>query len=56
MVKYGSIIVKILVLKLIEVQMSAEGGAFSRGQMDQLMDLAEVGVGRLVKEQAKALT
>ncbi|MDA9990478.1 ribonuclease PH [Paracoccaceae bacterium] len=42
--------------KLIEVQMSAEGGAFSRGQMDQLMDLAEVGVGHLVKEQAKALT
>ena len=42
--------------KLIEVQMSAEGSAFSRGQMDQLMDLAEVGVGRLVKEQAKALT
>ena len=42
--------------KLIEVQMSAEGGAFSRGQMDQLMDLAEVGVGLLVKEQAKALT
>jgi ribonuclease PH len=36
--------------------MSAEGGAFNRGQMDQLMDLAEVGVGHLVKEQAKALT
>ena len=41
--------------KLIEVQMSAEGGAFSRAQMNQLMDLAEIGVEDLVKAQAKAL-
>ena len=40
---------------LIEVQMSAEGAAFSRTQMDQLMDLAELGVGGLVVAQAKAL-
>ncbi|MAT87982.1 MAG: ribonuclease PH [Aestuariivita sp.] len=41
--------------KLIEVQMSAEGGAFSRAQMEQLIDLAEVGVEDLVRAQAKAL-
>lgn len=41
--------------KLIEVQMSAEGAAFSRTQMDQLMDLAELGVDVLVAAQIKAL-
>lgn len=41
--------------KLIEVQMSAEGAAFSRTQMDQLMDLAELGVDGLVAAQVKAL-
>ena len=41
--------------KLIEVQMSAEGTAFSRTQMDQLMDLAELGVDVLVAAQIKAL-
>lgn len=41
--------------KLIEVQMSAEGGVFTRAQMDQLMDLAEIGVEDLIKAQAKAL-
>ena len=40
---------------LIEVQMSAEGSAFSRAQMDQLIDLAEIGIDDLVKAQAKAL-
>jgi len=41
--------------KLIEVQMSAEGAAFSRTQMNQLMDLAELGVDGLVEAQVKAL-
>ena len=41
--------------RLIEVQISAEGGAFSRAQMDQLMGLAEIGVEDLIIAQAKAL-
>jgi len=40
--------------KLIEVQMSAEGSVFSRAQMDQLMDLAEKGVGELAAAQKAA--
>ncbi|MCR9113779.1 MAG: ribonuclease PH [Rhodobacteraceae bacterium] len=40
--------------QLIEVQMSAEGATFSRTQMDQLMDLAEQGVGELVAAQQEA--
>ena len=40
--------------QLIEVQMSAEGATFSRMQMDQLMDLAEKGVGELVAAQQEA--
>ncbi|WP_010141493.1 ribonuclease PH [Oceanicola sp. S124] len=41
--------------KLIEVQMSAEGSVFSRDQMNQLMDLAEKGVGELVAAQKAAV-
>ena len=41
--------------QLIEVQMSAEGATFSRTQMDQLMDLAEKGVGELVAAQKAAV-
>ena len=41
--------------KLIEVQMSAEGSLFSRTQLNELMDLAEKGVGELV-EAAKTAT
>ncbi|HCI06349.1 MAG TPA: ribonuclease PH, partial [Sulfitobacter sp.] len=41
--------------KLIEVQMSAEGSLFSRRQLNELMDLAEKGVGELV-DAAKAAT
>ena len=41
--------------RLIEIQMSAEGGAFSRSQMDQLIDLASNGIDELVKAQARAL-
>ncbi|KUJ78055.1 ribonuclease PH [Ruegeria marisrubri] len=40
--------------KLIEVQMSAEGSVFSRDQMDQLLTLAEKGVGELVAAQKAA--
>ncbi|WP_223421842.1 ribonuclease PH [Tateyamaria pelophila] len=38
----------------IEVQMSAEGSTFSRDQMNQLLDLAEKGVGELVAAQHAA--
>ncbi|WP_317056458.1 ribonuclease PH [Roseovarius rhodophyticola] len=40
--------------QLIEIQMSAEGSTFSRDQMDQLMGLAEKGVGELVAAQKAA--
>lgn len=39
---------------LIEVQGSAEGATFTRGELDQLMDLAEAGVAELVAAQADA--
>lgn len=42
--------------KIVEVQMSAEGSAFSRDQMGQLMDLAEVGVSQLVSAQLVAVS
>ena len=41
--------------RLIEVQMSAEGDTFSRGQMGQLLDLAAKGTEDLVAAQAAAL-
>ena len=41
-------------LGLIEVQGSAEGATFTRAQLDQLMDLAEKGVGALVEAQRAA--
>lgn len=40
--------------KLIEVQMSAEGATFDRGQLDQMIDLASAGVGDLTKDQLGA--
>jgi len=40
--------------KLIEIQMSAEGSTYSRDQMNQLMDLAEMGVAELVEKQKAA--
>ncbi|WP_136636102.1 ribonuclease PH [Pseudooceanicola onchidii] len=40
--------------QLIEVQMSAEGATFTRAQMDELMNLAEKGVGELVEIQKAA--
>jgi ribonuclease PH len=41
--------------KLVEVQMSAEGSTFSRTEMGNLLDLAELGVAELVKAQAAAV-
>jgi ribonuclease PH len=39
----------------VEVQGTAEGEPFTRGQMDALLDLAAVGIGRLVEKQRMAL-
>jgi ribonuclease PH len=41
--------------RLIEVQMSAEGASFSRDEMLELLDLADVGVRALVAAQEAAL-
>jgi|TARA_Y100000815_G_scaffold145213_2_gene131489 ribonuclease PH len=41
--------------RLIEVQMSAEGATFSRGEMDELLGLAEKGVAGLVAAQKAAV-
>ena len=41
---------------LVEVQMSAEGSTFSRAQMNELLDLAEKGVGELVAAQMAAVS
>ncbi len=40
---------------LVEVQGTGEGGTFSRGQLDALLDLAEAGINRLVALQREAL-
>ena len=40
--------------RLVEVQMSAEGSTFSRNQMNELVDLAEIGIAQLVTEQKSA--
>lgn len=42
--------------QMIEVQMSAEGSTYSREQMNQLIDLADLGVGRLVEKQLIAVS
>lgn len=42
--------------KLVEVQMSAEGSTFSRQQMDNLLDLAEKGIGELNAIQMAAVS
>lgn len=41
--------------RLIEVQMSAEGAAFTRAQMGELLDLAEAGIVGLVEAQRAAV-
>ena len=40
--------------KMVEVQMSAEGSTFSRDQMNELVDLAEIGISQLIAEQKSA--
>jgi ribonuclease PH len=39
----------------VEVQGTAEGAAFSRAEMNQLLDLAEKGINELVAMQRQAL-
>ena len=39
----------------IEVQGTAEGAAFSRVEMNQLLDLADAGIRTLIREQKTAL-
>ena len=41
--------------RMIEVQMSAEGATFSRGEMGELLDLAEAGAAELVARQKAAV-
>ena len=43
-------------LELIEMQGTAESGSFSRSQMNQMLDLAELGIKQLLESQQKALT
>jgi ribonuclease PH len=40
---------------ILEVQGTAEEGTFSRHQMNQILDLAEAGIGQLVTAQRRAL-
>lgn len=42
-------------LELIELQGTAESGSFSRSQMNQMLDLAEMGIQQLLTSQQKAL-
>jgi ribonuclease PH len=42
-------------LDILEVQGTAEQGIFTRNQMNQILDVAEVGIGQLVTAQRKAL-
>jgi ribonuclease PH len=42
-------------LRLLEIQGTAEGAAFSRGQLDALLDLAATGIGALQGQQRLAL-
>ena len=41
--------------KLVEVQGTAEGDPFSRGQLDEMLSLAEEGIARLTEVQREAL-
>ena len=42
-------------LDILEVQGTAEEGTFTRHQMNQILDLAEVGIGELVAVQRTVL-
>ena len=41
--------------RFVEVQGTAEGGAFSRAELDQLLDLARHGIAELIRHQKQAL-
>jgi ribonuclease PH len=41
--------------RFVEVQGTAEGDAFSRAELDQLLDLAARGIGELIGQQKKSL-
>ncbi len=41
---------------LVEVQGTAEGAPFSRAQLDELLGLAESGIGQIITAQAEALS
>jgi ribonuclease PH len=41
--------------RLVEVQGTAEGAPFDRGQLDELLDLAAAGIGELTEIQRAAL-
>ena len=41
--------------RFVEVQGTAEGGAFSRAELDQLLDLARDGIAELIRHQKQAL-
>ncbi len=40
---------------LVEVQGTAEGSTFTRGQLDEMLDVAAVGIGELVRAQKQAV-
>ena len=42
-------------LRLVEIQGTAEGAPFTRDQMNRLLDLATVGIRRLVEDQKRCL-
>jgi ribonuclease PH len=41
--------------KLVEVQGTAEHGAFERAQMDEMVDLATAGIRQLIAAQRRAI-
>ena len=41
--------------RLVEVQATAEGQTFSRGELSALLDLAEIGIARLAEAQRRAV-
>jgi ribonuclease PH len=41
--------------RFVEVQGTAEGEAFSRAELDSLLDLAGRGIGELIRQQKKSL-
>jgi ribonuclease PH len=40
---------------IVEIQGTAEGEPFTRAQMNQLVDMAEAGIGELIAKQKEAL-